>query len=138
MEDDIDRELRRMDAERQASLESFVKSVAILSNRLESVLSKVSQIQDDVAVLLERSTPKSSCVFCLFDENVDGHHSGRCHRFPDPVSRAMRASELRLCGRCLRPEHGKGSTVTCSSCRGEHNVILRSSRAAPSFKRRHN
>ncbi|VDL67749.1 unnamed protein product, partial [Nippostrongylus brasiliensis] len=71
MEDDINRELRRMEAERQASLDSLVNSVAILSNRLESVLSKVSQIQDDVAVLLERSTPKSSCVFCLFDENVE-------------------------------------------------------------------
>lgn len=137
MGDDIDRELLRMESERQASLEALTNTVAFISNRLESLFGKVGQIQEDIAVLLERTTPRSNCVFCPLGENIDGHHAGRCHRFADPVSRAMRASELRLCGRCLRPEHGKDCPVKCSTCRGEHNAILCSVRAGTSQKRRH-
>lgn len=62
-------------------------------------------------MLLERTTPRSKCVFCPVGENIDGHHAGCCHRFVDPVSRAMRASELRLCGRCLRPAKTAPSSV---------------------------
>lgn len=138
MEDDIERELRNMETERQASLEALTRTVAIISGRVDSALSKISQIQDDVSVLLERSTPKSNCVFCTAGENVDAHHTARCHRYPDPVSRAMRASELRLCRQCLRPDHGKNCQVTCSICRGDHNTVLCSTRGGTSLKRRHN
>ncbi|VDP17593.1 unnamed protein product [Heligmosomoides polygyrus] len=57
MMDDIDRELRVMETERQASLEAITRTFAIISGRVGSALTKISQIQDDVSVLLERSTP---------------------------------------------------------------------------------
>ncbi|VDL71983.1 unnamed protein product [Nippostrongylus brasiliensis] len=135
MDDDIERELRNMESERLASVEAISRTVAIISGRVDSVLTKVSQIQDDIRVLLERSTPRSNCAFCSSEDNVDAHHTGRCHRYSDPVSRAMRASELHLCRQCLRPEHGTNCKVSCSICRGDHNTVLYSTRAGPSGKR---
>ncbi|VDL76001.1 unnamed protein product [Nippostrongylus brasiliensis] len=59
-------------------------------------------------------------VFC--STLLDNHYRARCHRFPDPISRAMRLSELHLCSRCLGPKHGANvCTVTCNNCRGTHN-----------------
>ncbi|KAK6029223.1 hypothetical protein OSTOST_04667 [Ostertagia ostertagi] len=137
MADDIDRDIQLMELEYRASMESLTETVCRISNRLEAVLSKVSQIQDDIHVLMERTAPTSNCAFCPVGENLDNHHTARCHRHPDPVSRAMRASELHLCVRCLRPEHGGNCNVTCSFCRGGHNNVLCSQRTAAPFKRRH-
>ncbi|VDP43720.1 unnamed protein product [Heligmosomoides polygyrus] len=74
--------------------------------------------------LLDRSTPKSSCVFCPVDENRDNHFSGRCSRFADTVARTAQASRLRLCLCCLMPEHMDDCRVKCGNCGLDHNVLL--------------
>ncbi|KAK5964758.1 hypothetical protein GCK32_013744, partial [Trichostrongylus colubriformis] len=119
MADDLDEEIRLMEYTQAATLDAIGNTLQALTNRLDSLYTLTAEMRADITVLLERTAPKSSCIFCTVTENVDGHYTGRCHRYSDPVSRAMRVAELRLCSRCLRPDHGAAlCTVSCSICRG--------------------
>ncbi|KAK5976305.1 hypothetical protein GCK32_022882 [Trichostrongylus colubriformis] len=134
MLDDLEQELQLFELERQAAMDAISNTLQGITNRLDTLFAVVAEMRDEVHTLLERTTPKSTCVFCTLAENVDGHFTGRCHRYLDPVSRAMRVSELHLCARCLRPEHGSAiCTVSCNLCRGSHNTVLCS---GPPMKKR--
>ncbi|KAK6019688.1 hypothetical protein OSTOST_14670 [Ostertagia ostertagi] len=125
MSDDLDREIQLLEFERQTSMDAIRDTLQSITTRLDSLFAMVGEMKQDVRTLLDRTAPKSSCVFCLVNDNVDNHLTSRCHRYPDPISRAMRISELRLCERCLRQEHGAAvCTVTCNNCRGPHNTVL--------------
>ncbi|VDO21624.1 unnamed protein product [Haemonchus placei] len=63
MADDIDRKIQLMKLEQHASMESLTETVCRNSNRLQAILSKVSQIYDNIYVLMDRTGPKSNCVF---------------------------------------------------------------------------
>ncbi|KAK6735627.1 hypothetical protein RB195_018689 [Necator americanus] len=78
--------------------------------------------------LLERTAPKSSCLFCTVDENRDNHHSERCPRFPDPISKTAQATKLNLCLLCLKAAHEDTCGVKCGSCGLGHNFLLCSSK----------
>ncbi|EYC11167.1 hypothetical protein Y032_1465g3885 [Ancylostoma ceylanicum] len=100
-------------------------------NKLDTILPRLHRLESSSELLIERTDailaknkPKSICVFCSSEENKDGHHSTRCTKFPDPVSRTVKATKLNLCLRCLIPEHGGDCKVTCSSCGLAHNYLL--------------
>uniref|UniRef100_A0A7I4YVX7 DUF5641 domain-containing protein n=1 Tax=Haemonchus contortus TaxID=6289 RepID=A0A7I4YVX7_HAECO len=125
MTDEIDEEIRLMEFAQTAKLDAIGNTLQIISNRLESLYSLAAEMKTDIETLMERTAPRSPSIFCTITENVDGHHTGRCHRYSDPVTRAMRVAELRLCSRCLRADHGPALyTVSCSICRGSHNTVL--------------
>ncbi|EYC08942.1 hypothetical protein Y032_0063g3445 [Ancylostoma ceylanicum] len=66
---------------------------------------QLQSIHNACLELLERSKPKSPCIFCSLTENLDSHSTMRCNRFPDPVSKALQAARLQLCERCLKAQH---------------------------------
>ncbi|EYB80848.1 hypothetical protein Y032_0398g720 [Ancylostoma ceylanicum] len=122
--------------EQEESTSSVAVAFRTLDSRLESLMNvcfatsgRLDRIEGALNLLIERSTPKSACVFCSLAENADSHHSGRCPRFPDPVSRAVQASKLGLCERCLKPSHPNDCGIACQYCRMPHNSLLCPSRS---------
>ncbi|EYB92010.1 hypothetical protein Y032_0199g1666 [Ancylostoma ceylanicum] len=115
------------------SLNAKVDGIAQLTNERWHC---VQQILD---VLLERTKPRSNCVFCTVEDNKDQHPTGRCCKYPDAVSRAVQAAALGLCERCLQPKHVEDCGVSCPICTRNHNVLLcpnRGTQAVPMYKRR--
>ncbi|XGW29674.1 hypothetical protein V3C99_009041 [Haemonchus contortus] len=116
-----------------ASFNAKIDAIVDLLNRQSEM------VNNKLDALLERTRPRSSCVFCTFEENKDNHPTGRCYRFVDPVSRAVQASNLRLCNRCLQARHPEDCGISCSFCNGNHNVLLcpaKASTSSASYKRR--
>ncbi|KAK6030960.1 hypothetical protein OSTOST_02897 [Ostertagia ostertagi] len=115
------------------ALTAKIDSLAdILTRRAESLNQKVE-------LLLERTQPRSNCIFCPINDNKDCHPTGRCCRYPDAVSRAVRANNLGLCNRCLQPRHNEDCGILCTYCGRDHNVLLcpnTLSHATTSAKRR--
>ncbi|EYC39968.1 hypothetical protein Y032_0635g925 [Ancylostoma ceylanicum] len=115
------------------SLNAKVDGIAQLTNERWHC---VQQILD---LLLERTKPRSNCVFCTVEDNKDQHPTGRCCKYPDAVSRAVQAAALGLCERCLQPKHVEDCGVSCPICTRNHNVLLcpnRGTQAVPMYKRR--
>ncbi|VDO86374.1 unnamed protein product [Heligmosomoides polygyrus] len=90
----------------------IIRVLSVLIDKLDSLHNMVAcstgrldRIEAALQVLRDRTLPKSPCIFCTIAENPDSHHSGRCPRFPDPVSRAVQASKMGLCECCLKPAH---------------------------------
>ncbi|KIH56165.1 hypothetical protein ANCDUO_13659 [Ancylostoma duodenale] len=96
--------------------------VAYQMERLESDNRALTGNTD---LLVERSAPKTNSVFCLVDDNRDNHFSGRCSRYSDPVARTPQAMVLRLCLKCLKPEH------EAEDCRMRCGRLLCSSKPRP-------
>ncbi|VDL84963.1 unnamed protein product [Nippostrongylus brasiliensis] len=92
MTDDIGREIELMQFERLIQNDAVGQTLQNIVSRLDSLFNLVAEMKNDVRILMDRPTPKSSCVFFSFTGNVDNHYTGRCHRYPDPRSRAMRLS----------------------------------------------
>ncbi|KAK6030618.1 hypothetical protein OSTOST_03243 [Ostertagia ostertagi] len=107
---------------------------------LVDILNRQSEnVNNKLELLIERTKPKSSCLFCPVEDNKDNHPTGRCCRFPDAVSRAVQAANLRLCNKCLQPRHSDDCGIHCVFCQGDHNVLLcprKAPAASTSFKRR--
>lgn len=126
------------------SLEKTIDQLAmVLQQRIDSMTEilelKLQAYDRAFETILERTKPKSSCVFCSFDDNKDGHPTGRCCRFPDAVARAVQANVLGLCNRCLQPNHSDDCGFKCAICDQGHNMLLCPSRSQASpFKRRKN
>ncbi|EYC12706.1 hypothetical protein Y032_0046g1377 [Ancylostoma ceylanicum] len=95
-------------------LDAIDRRLDSIDNRLDAALETI----------LERTAPKSECAFCGVDENRDSHHTGRCSRFKDPVSRTAQAAKLQLCLCCLKPTHEDQCDVKCGACGLDHNVLL--------------
>lgn len=66
-----------------------------------SIIAQHHRQDEALKILVNRSTPTLSCVFCSIGENTDMRSSGRCPRFPDSVARAFQASKIGLCQRCI-------------------------------------
>ncbi|EYC30614.1 hypothetical protein Y032_0005g2750 [Ancylostoma ceylanicum] len=92
--------------------------------RLDAIEQTCRTLEQVARTLLERSAPKSNCTFCPVGENRDNHHSGRCPKYPDPVSKAAQATTLGLCLRCLNPMHEDACLVKCGNCGLGHNFLL--------------
>ncbi|KIH64016.1 hypothetical protein ANCDUO_05676 [Ancylostoma duodenale] len=86
----------------------FEEFASTVTARLENQLtSRLDAIHNTLAVfqnldtihthLMERTTPKSQCVFCPLEDNIDLHHSARCPRFLKSYSRTFEASRIGLC-----------------------------------------
>ncbi|EYC45671.1 hypothetical protein Y032_0420g1141 [Ancylostoma ceylanicum] len=87
---------------------------------LHHLLLRLETLGNACQILLERTEPKSNCVFCPVDENRDSHPSGRCLRYADPVSRTSRLTTLGFCLRC-KPRHDDDCVVNCINCGLVHN-----------------
>ncbi|VDP07335.1 unnamed protein product [Heligmosomoides polygyrus] len=134
--------------------EPLAEAVRDLKEQLNSFAitfaSKIDAVADGLArqtealnkkmdLLLERTQPRSNCIFCTINDNKDCHPTGRCCRYPDAVSRAVQANNLGLCNRCLQPRHSEDCGILCTYCGREHNVLLcpsKLSQANASLKRR--
>ncbi|VDP39760.1 unnamed protein product [Heligmosomoides polygyrus] len=93
----------------------FTMSFNTKMDALVDILNRQSKVVNNkIDLILERTIPKSSCVFCAVDGNKDNHPTGRCCRFPDAVSRAVQAANLRLCNKCLQPRHADSSRIQCT------------------------
>ncbi|EYC44581.1 hypothetical protein Y032_0457g1818 [Ancylostoma ceylanicum] len=123
-------------------LHDIVSAVQSLQSQMEAATShlsaRLSAVEEACAELLERSKPRSPCIFCPLPENKDGHNTTRCSRFADPVAKSVQATKLGLCERCLKPTHGDDCGVQCARCGRPHNVLLCAERqpVAPGFKQR--
>ena len=106
-------------------VERALQKLSIIEHKLDEFLN----IRPALELLIERSTPRSACIFCSIDENVDSHTSGRCPRFPNPYSRTFQVSKMGLCGQCLRPAHERECRVMCGICHQAHNALLCPARA---------
>uniref|UniRef100_A0A7I4YG21 t-SNARE coiled-coil homology domain-containing protein n=1 Tax=Haemonchus contortus TaxID=6289 RepID=A0A7I4YG21_HAECO len=99
-----------------------------LNSKIDALADMLTRQSDTinrkVELLMERTQPKSNCLFCLIEDNKDCHPTGRCCRYPDAVSRAVRASNLNLCNRCLQPRHREDCGILCTYFGREHNVLL--------------
>ncbi|VDL66139.1 unnamed protein product [Nippostrongylus brasiliensis] len=132
-----------MDAVKELKSE-LSKFICDTNNRLDALHQELAShrtaLMGSVDEILLRTAPKSNCLFCSVEDNKDSHPTGRCCRFPDPVSRAVQASTLRLCNKCLQRIHPDDCGIRCSFCGREHNVLLCPEKAtqAQSYKRRKN
>ncbi|KAK6764974.1 hypothetical protein RB195_025056 [Necator americanus] len=86
-----------------------------IATLLHHLLPRLDSLEKACQTLLERTAPKSSCLFCTVYENRDNHHSGRCPRFPDPSSKTAQATKLNLCLLCLKAAHEDTCGVKCGS-----------------------
>lgn len=84
MSDDLDRELQLMEYERNATLEALGNTLQTISSRIDSLFTLIGDMKADIRTIMERTAPKSSCIFCSVTDNVDGHYTARCHRYPTP------------------------------------------------------
>ncbi|XGW22653.1 hypothetical protein V3C99_005120 [Haemonchus contortus] len=126
--------------ELKEQLTVFVMSFDAKMEALVDLVSRQNNIIDKkLDLIMERTKPHSSCVFCSVEENRDNHPTGRCCRFPDAVSRAIQVTNLQLCNRCLQPKHSEDCGILCTFCGKEHNVLIcpgKASLGTSSFKRR--
>ncbi|KAK6750575.1 hypothetical protein RB195_002507 [Necator americanus] len=99
-----------------------------IATLLHHLLPRLDSLENACQTLLERTAPKSICLFCTVDENRDNHHSGRCPRFPDPISKTAQATKLNLRLLCLKAAHEDTCGVKCGSCGLGHNFLLRTSK----------
>ncbi|KIH57415.1 hypothetical protein ANCDUO_12394 [Ancylostoma duodenale] len=88
--------------ERFAHMSMMMETKFEAVHRMEVKLHANDRVME---TLLERSTPRSNCAFCAYEDNKDMHVTSRCCRYPDPVSRAIQASTRQLCEKCLQPKH---------------------------------
>ncbi|EYC40107.1 hypothetical protein Y032_0629g849 [Ancylostoma ceylanicum] len=113
-------------------LQRILSQLTTLNFRMERLESDSRALTSNTDLLVERSAPKSNCVFCSVEDNRDNHFSGRCSRFSDPVARTAQAMVLRLCLKCLKPEHGaEDCRMRCGGCGRDHNQLLCSSKPRP-------
>ncbi|KIH53330.1 hypothetical protein ANCDUO_16546 [Ancylostoma duodenale] len=126
---DFAKVLDEMDHEHRQSpviqaLQAIDDKMASLFNVFATLNARQDRLEAAINLITERSAPVPSCLFCPVAENLDSHQSGRCTRFPDTVSRAVQASRLGLCERCLKTGHEEDCGVTCQFCRLPHNTLL--------------
>ncbi|KAL6739058.1 hypothetical protein Aduo_012547 [Ancylostoma duodenale] len=120
------------DSETFAPISAAIRALArVIDESHFTLAGQLQSAHNACAELLERSKPKSSCLFCSLAENLDSHTTNRCNRFPDPVSRALQAARLHLCERCLKAQHGDDCGVKCAMCGLPHNTLLCHGRARP-------
>ncbi|VDO31475.1 unnamed protein product [Heligmosomoides polygyrus] len=114
---------------------SFDSKLESLHNMAATTCGRLDRLESALAVLLERSAPRHNCVFCSPEAQTDGHSSTRCTNYRDAIARAVQASKLGLCCRCLKAEHEGDCGVTCQNCRLPHNLLLCPTRnAAPNHQ----
>ncbi|VDP18004.1 unnamed protein product [Heligmosomoides polygyrus] len=95
-----------------------------MQDAVDKMQTMMEALSAGMKIQLERSAPRSSCAFCTFEENRGSHHTARCTRYPDTVSRTVQASRLQLCLRCLKEAHADDCDVKCGSCGLDHNGLL--------------
>ncbi|KAK6015070.1 hypothetical protein OSTOST_19513 [Ostertagia ostertagi] len=126
--------------ELKEQLTMFVMSVDAKMEALVDLVNRHNNVVNQkLDLIMERTKPHSSCVFCSIEDNRDNHPTGRCCRFPDAVSRAIQVTNLRLCNRCLQPKHNEDCGILCTFCGKEHNVLIcpgKASLGTSSYKRR--
>lgn len=81
MADDLDREIQLLEFERQTSMDTIRDTLQTITSRLDSLYAMVGELKEDINILINRTAPKSSCVFCPVADNVDNHLTSRCHRY---------------------------------------------------------
>ncbi|XGW29823.1 hypothetical protein V3C99_009122 [Haemonchus contortus] len=113
-------------SEMQAAIDELDRCDA--ATILHNLMPMMKAMDAKLDQLLERTAPKSSCVFCTVEDNKDNHFTARCSKFPDSVSRAAQASKLHLCVKCLKPEHDLDCGMKCGNCGLDHNSYLCSRR----------
>ncbi|KAL6738009.1 hypothetical protein Aduo_011605 [Ancylostoma duodenale] len=120
--------------------ERFAHMSMMMETKFEAVHGMEAKLRANDRVmetLLERSTSRSNCAFCAYEDNKDMHVTSRCCRCPDPVSRAIQASTRQLCEKWLQPKHLEECGISCQVCGPAHSVLLCPSRRGNnSFKRR--
>ncbi|VDL78849.1 unnamed protein product [Nippostrongylus brasiliensis] len=115
-------------------LDTFFADIHAKIDNIEASLAKFAAVgvfmeefnalKPALTAFVERTTPKSACIFCTLAENLDSHPSGRCPRYPGTYARTFQVSKMGLCGQCLKPEHGEDCKVVCGICRQPHNALL--------------
>ncbi|VDO28477.1 unnamed protein product [Heligmosomoides polygyrus] len=91
---------------------------------------RLDSMEPALSQLAEKFNPKSTCVFCNVEAQKDGHSSGRCPNYSDTVARAVQASKLGLCGRCLKAVTSQSPAVPKQRTRkpsGKETEILSTS-----------
>ncbi|XGW06925.1 hypothetical protein V3C99_016885 [Haemonchus contortus] len=68
---DLEHEIQLTEMERQAGFDALVQTVNIMAGRVDAIFNRVAQMQDDIHILIARTTPTSNCVFCASGENID-------------------------------------------------------------------
>ncbi|EYC03856.1 hypothetical protein Y032_0091g2460 [Ancylostoma ceylanicum] len=91
------------------SLEERIDSTI---QRLEMRMRAYNQVLD---TLLDRSKPRSNCMFWTDEDNRDA--TGSYHRYADAIARAMQANVMGQCTRCLNARDAADSGVRCIMCR---------------------
>ncbi|CAJ0594562.1 unnamed protein product [Cylicocyclus nassatus] len=113
--------VEEMDVEQRQS--PIVQALMAIDTKLDTILNLFAALDARQHRLEAANQPRtSSCVFC--PEGEASHPSGRCPKYPDPVSRAVQASRLGLCDRCLRRSHDEPCDASCNHCRKPHNTLL--------------
>ncbi|CAJ0607755.1 unnamed protein product [Cylicocyclus nassatus] len=113
--------VEEMDVEQRQS--PIVQALMAIDTKLDTILNLFAALDARQHRLEAANQPRtSSCVFC--PEGEGSHPSGRCPKYPDPVSRAVQASRLGLCDRCLRKSHDEPCDTSCNHCRKPHNTLL--------------
>ncbi|VDP57835.1 unnamed protein product [Heligmosomoides polygyrus] len=95
-----------------------------MQDAVDKTQTMMEALSAGMKIQLGRSAPRSSCAFCTFEENRDSHHTARCTRYPDTVSRTVQASRLQLFLRCLKEAHADDCDVKCGSFGLDHNALL--------------
>uniref|UniRef100_A0A1I7WXP2 DUF1758 domain-containing protein n=1 Tax=Heterorhabditis bacteriophora TaxID=37862 RepID=A0A1I7WXP2_HETBA len=132
MVDDFEAELANLEMEQHVTMQELLKhtqilhqSMATLSANQQRQENKIFEIQQALNILLERSKPVSNCAFCEMGTNDDKHHTNQYKIFPDPISRAIQATKMGLCEKCLKTHNGDSQCLTiCIKCKGPHNIAL--------------
>ncbi|VDO23671.1 unnamed protein product [Heligmosomoides polygyrus] len=97
-------------------LEKKIEQLGMVHQQgIEMLNFKLQSYERVFETLLQRTQPKSNCVFCSYEDNKDGHPTGRCCRFPDAVARAVQANVLQLCNKCLQQKHDEDCGFRISS-----------------------
>ncbi|VDP09866.1 unnamed protein product [Heligmosomoides polygyrus] len=65
-----------------------------IQDAMDKMQTVMEALSAGMKIQLERSAPRLSCAFCTFKENHDSHHTARCTRYPDTVSRRVQALGL--------------------------------------------
>ncbi|VDO65269.1 unnamed protein product [Heligmosomoides polygyrus] len=104
-------------------LEKKIEQLGIVHQQgIEMLNFKLQSYERVFETLLQRTQPKSNCVFCSYEDNKDGHPTGRCCRFPDAVARVVQANVLQLCNKCLQQKHDEDCGFRCAICDQGHNI----------------
>ncbi|VDL79186.1 unnamed protein product [Nippostrongylus brasiliensis] len=82
-------------------MESLFNIIASDNSRMDRIDlnngGRLDRIEMALHNMGENSSSRPSCIFCKED-----HHSSRCRSYADPIARAVQASKLGLCSRCLK------------------------------------